>query len=109
MRLPAALAVALFVGAVACGGEAPPAVGGDITMRGHAFVPAEVTTTPGHLLTVVNRDRVTHDVASDGRGLFQVPALVGGTSGTVTAPTAPGRYPYTCTFHPDMHGVLVVR
>ena len=30
-------------------------------------------------------------------------------TGTFTAPTKPGSYAYHCTFHPGMHGTVIVR
>lgn len=84
---------------------------GDIAMQGCSFQPKELTVDPGQKVSVFNRDRVAHDVRGDGTGEagFQLAALSGGASGAMTAPMTPGRYPYACTFHPDMHGVLIVR
>ncbi|WP_155855688.1 cupredoxin domain-containing protein [Arthrobacter sp. 9MFCol3.1] len=33
----------------------------------------------------------------------------GGGTDTCTAPAKPGSYTYHCTFHPGMHGTLVVK
>ncbi len=109
---PAALAIALTGPALtACGGSVGPATKatGDVIISGYAYSPATLTVAPRQTLTVVNRDRVTHDLSSDRRGLFGVAALGGGKSGTFTAPSTPGTYSYFCSFHPDMHGTLTVR
>jgi plastocyanin len=69
-------------------------------------VPADVR--PGAKVTVTNEDRENHSVTADGGGGFDV-TVMHGTPVTFTAPTTPGRYPFHCSFHGTMKGVLVVR
>ncbi len=76
-----------------------------ISVSGFAFtVPASVA--PGATVTVRNDDSEAHTVTSR-KGGFDVKVDPGRTV-TFTAPTAPGSYPFVCSFH-DMSATLVVR
>lgn len=78
-----------------------------ITIKNFMFtVPTSVA--PGSKVTVKNQDAENHTVTSTAPGAFAVQADAGG-SATFTAPTKPGSYPFTCTFHPTMKGTLVVK
>jgi plastocyanin len=70
-------------------------------------VPASVA--PGTKVTVKNEDAENHTMTSAPKGAFEVTATGGGGTATLTAPTKPGSYPFTCDFHADMMGTLVVR
>ncbi len=86
---------------------AAPAAAAKITIKNFKYqVPTSVK--PGATITVTNSDAVDHTVTSDTKGLFD--AVIPGSGGThtITAPTKPGRYPFHCTYHANMHGVLVV-
>lgn len=63
---------------------------------------------PGAKITVTNSDNVDHTVTSDKGGLFNAVVPSGGGNATITAPTKPGKYPFHCKYHANMHGVLVV-
>lgn len=65
------------------------------------------TVPAGVEITVKNSDGAEHSVTSDTAGLFD-DHVEGSESTTLTAPTTPGTYPFHCTYHPDMHGVLIV-
>ena len=69
-------------------------------------VPASVS--PGATVSVMNMDGEAHTVTADSGGAFDVQAAAGAT-GTFTAPETPGSYPFHCTYHGNMHGVLVVK
>lgn len=69
-------------------------------------VPASVP--PGATVSVMNMDGENHTVTADSGHAFDVKATAGGTV-TFTAPSKPGSYPFHCTYHSNMHGVLVVR
>ena len=69
-------------------------------------VPASVA--PGATVSVMNMDGENHTVTADSGNAFDVKATAG-TTVTFTAPTKPGRYPFHCTYHSNMHGVLVVK
>lgn len=65
------------------------------------------SVAPGAKVTVKNMDSTTHTVTVDKGGSFDV-SIPGGASATFTAPTKPGKYPFHCKYHSDMHGTLVV-
>ena len=78
-----------------------------ITIKGFRYVtPAAVT--PGAMIMVTNGDSENHTVTADTAGGFDVKATAG-ASVSFAAPSKPGRYPFHCTYHANMHGVLVVR
>jgi plastocyanin len=62
---------------------------------------------PGAKVTVTNSDGVEHSVTADAGNAFNVEIDEKGTA-TFTAPTQPGTYAYHCTYHPSMHGELIV-
>lgn len=66
-----------------------------------------LTVAPGATVTVVNSDGPEHSVTADSGNAFDVDIDGKGTA-TFTAPTKPGTYAYHCTYHPSMHGQLVV-
>jgi plastocyanin len=93
-----------------CGQSEPASAGrsGDakITIAGFAFG-QPLTVEPGAKVEVVNTDAATHNVtAADGS--FETPDLKQGDTATITAPTTPGRYEFSCTLHPEMTGMLIV-
>jgi plastocyanin len=56
----------------------------------------------------MNMDGENHTVTADSGNAFDVKATAG-TTVTFTAPSKPGTYPFHCTYHSNMHGVLVVK
>jgi plastocyanin len=68
--------------------------------------PASVA--PGATVSVMNMDGEAHTVTADSGNAFDVNSPAGKTV-AFTAPTTPGSYPYHCTYHGNMHGVLVVK
>jgi plastocyanin len=87
-------------------GTSAPAAGAQITIEGFKY--NEITVAPGAEVTVVNKDSAEHTVTSDTAGAFDK-EVHGGETVTFTAPTQPGTYPYHCTYHPSMHGTLIVK
>jgi plastocyanin len=76
-----------------------------ITIKDFAFaVPAAVPA--GATVQVKNDDTEAHTVTADAGG-FDVMVAPGATA-TFTAPAMPGSVPFHCTYHSNMHGVLVV-
>jgi plastocyanin len=67
-----------------------------------------LTVAPGAAVTVTNMDAAAHTVTADEGSAFDAQVKGGGTA-TFTAPTKPGSYAYHCTYHPGMHGTLVVK
>ena len=66
------------------------------------------SVAPGATVSVMNMDGENHTVTADSGNAFDVKANAGSTV-TFTAPKAPGSYPFHCTYHSNMHGVLVVK
>ena len=67
-----------------------------------------ITVTGGAQVSVKNDDSVEHSVTSDTTGKFDM-EVEGKEQGSFTAPTEPGEYPFHCTYHPSMHGTLIVK
>lgn len=87
--------------------SAAPAAAVKISIKDFKYqVP--ISVKPGAKITVTNSDNVNHTVTSDKSGLFDVVTPSGGGDVTITAPTKPGKYPFHCKYHANMHGVLVV-
>jgi plastocyanin len=70
---------------------------------------APLTVAPGAVVTVTNMDSAGHTVTADQGQAFDADVRGGGGTATFTAPSAPGSYPYHCTYHPNMHGTLTVK
>ena len=79
----------------------------EVEVSDYQFKPAELHIRKGETVTWVNREkRTSHSVV----------LLGSGTESERFFPDerwshtfdAPGRYPYTCGPHPEMHGVVVV-
>lgn len=78
-----------------------------VRLSAFRFVPAELTISAGDRVTWVNDDRFIHTTTADNdewtsadippRGRFTAPVLTA------------GRYPYHCSAHPTMRGLLTVR
>ena len=68
-----------------------------------------LTVAPGAAVTVTNMDTAAHTVTADEGSAFDAQVKGSGGTATFTAPTKPGSYPYHCTYHPGMHGTLVVK
>ena len=67
-----------------------------------------LTVSPGAQIAIKNDDSAEHSVTSDTAGKFDV-EVEGKEQGTLTAPTEPGEYAFHCTYHPSMHGTLIVK
>lgn len=66
------------------------------------------TSVPaGATISVKNNDPAEHSVTADSGDAFNV-EVESGQSVTFTAPAKAGSYPYHCSYHPAMHGTLVV-
>ena len=63
--------------------------------------------TAGAEVTFANEDGVPHTMTADG-GSFDTGTVAAGESGTLTAPTEPGDYPFHCEVHPAMQATLTV-
>lgn len=71
-----------------------------------AFTPREVRIRTGQSVEWINRDPIAHTVTA-GSGEWGSELLVEGSRYSRRF-DAPGRYPYYCTPHPQMQGVVIV-
>lgn len=85
----------------------PAAAAATITIANMSFG-EPITVSPGAQITIKNDDSAEHSVTSDTAGKFDV-HVDGKEQGTLTAPTEPGEYAFYCTYHPSMHGTLIVK
>jgi hypothetical protein len=68
----------------------------------------DLTVEPGADVTVVNKDAQSHTLTDKRTHLFDTGVIAGGGTGSFVAPTKAGKYPFGCTLHPEMSGVLTV-
>ena len=78
-----------------------------VEIKGMAYAPPELTVAPGDTVTWVNHDIVPHTVTADARQ-FDSGAISPSGEWSFVARER-GRIPYTCTFHPVMKAVLIVK
>jgi plastocyanin len=78
-----------------------------IAIQNFAFAPSTTTVAPGATITVTNKDQVAHTLTAT-KGEFNTGDIQPGQSKTFTAPNTPGTYPYMCSIHQYMTGMLVV-
>jgi plastocyanin len=67
-----------------------------------------ITVSPGAMVSVMNMDGESHTVTADSGNAFDDKATAGTTT-TFKAPMTAGSYPYHCSYHSNMHGVLIVK
>jgi plastocyanin len=118
------LTVGVAAGSVACSSSNPPHVtspASPAAQSATSVAPAEATITisnftfnsppsvsPGATIAVKNSDPAEHSVTADSGNEFNV-EVDGGATATFTAPSTPGTYNYHCSYHPMMHGQLIVK
>ena len=78
-----------------------------VEITGMAYALPELTVAPGDTVVWVNRDIVPHTVTADERQ-FDSGSISPSAEWSFVARER-GRFPYTCTFHPVMKGVLLVK
>jgi plastocyanin len=76
-----------------------------VAIDGTQYVPATVTVRRGQRVAWLNQDPFPHTVTVP--GVFDSGSIAAGAKWTFT-PRRAGSYDYICTFHPNMHGRLVV-
>jgi plastocyanin len=89
-------------------GSTAPSGSATITIRNFSFSPSSITVSPGEKVTVLNKDSVAHTVTANDKK-FNTGDIDPNKTVTFTAPAAPGKYPYICTIHQYMTGMLVVK
>ena len=111
----AAGAAALFILLAACGSSSGPAKtaspqSSGIVIRDSAYS-GSMTVKTGQKVTVTNLDPTPHTLTNRRTALFSTGTIrASGGTGTFTAPTAPGSYPFWCLKHPaTMRGTLIVQ
>jgi plastocyanin len=120
--LAAAAVAVLIAGLAACGDDDESASSGTstttgtvssemIAMKNTAFTPTDVTVSPGSQVMVMNEDSARHALEDkDTKGKkFDTGDLEAGKDGMITAPSAPGDYPFFCKYHFGMEGILHVK
>jgi len=91
------------------GMPASSVAGSQIVISNFAYSPMNLTVSPGQTVTVVNHDSTAHTLTAGAGNAFNTGTIGPGESGTFTAPTKPGSYPYICSIHQFMHGTVTVR
>lgn len=90
------------------GGGGSATTAAKITIKNFGYT-GTLTVKPGEKVTVVNEDSVAHTLTDKKTHKFDTGSISGnGGTGSFTAPTAPGKYAFGCTFHPEMAGTLTV-
>ena len=84
------------------GTQAPP---NSVTILNFAYDPATITVSPGTTVTWTNEDPPAHTVTGTG---FDSGSIGQGETYSYTF-NETGTFPYGCTFHPNMHGTVVVQ
>ncbi|MEK6874406.1 MAG: cupredoxin family copper-binding protein [Nanoarchaeota archaeon] len=77
----------------------------DVLIKDYAYIPEIITIRAGDTVRWINKDIAPHTATGDG---FDTGLIVTGASKTFTFDKS-GRYEYICTYHPKMHGVVVVK
>lgn len=86
------------------GGGGGGAASATITIKNFSFG-SPLTVKAGETIKVTNEDSVAHNVTSDDGSSFKTTDLQKGESATITAPSKPGTYKFSCTLHANMSGI----
>ncbi len=80
-----------------------------VDIQNFTFSPSSITVKAGTTVTWTNKDSTAHTVtlANNPNLVFDSGSLKQGDSYSMTFKKA-GTYDYTCDFHSDMHGTIVV-
>lgn len=81
---------------------------GPVDIVDFTYEPTDIVATPGQELEFTNGDGTAHTATATDNS-FDTGSIQGGESGTATAPSEPGDYPFFCSFHPFMKGTLTVQ
>jgi plastocyanin len=94
-------------GATAASAPTAPASAA-VRIQGYAYLASTVTVRAGGTITFTNKDSTKHTATARGdRPAFDTGGLDKGASKRITF-ARPGRYAYICSYHPFMHGTVVV-
>jgi plastocyanin len=78
-----------------------------VKIQNFAFSPASVTIKKGESVTWTNEDSASHTIVSDS-DVFQSESLANGQTFSFIFNTA-GQFPYHCSIHPSMKGMVIVQ
>jgi len=87
------------------GGSAAAGTTHVVVMDGVSYAPAALTVKRGDTVVWRNRDPFPHTVTAERQ--FDSKSIAAGSEWRLVART-PGVYPYLCTLHPNMRGVVTV-
>jgi plastocyanin len=79
----------------------------EVWLQNMAFTPSSITVPVGTTIKWINKDNVTHNVTSN-TAVFSSGPMGNGAIFTFQFSTA-GSFPYTCTIHPSMTGIVIVQ
>jgi CSLREA domain-containing protein len=79
---------------------------GYVTIVDYSYIPALITIHAGRIVTWENIDFTDHSVTSD-TGVWDSGTIVNGGQFQYTFNTV-GNFPYHCSFHPEMTGMVIV-
>jgi plastocyanin len=82
-----------------------------IVIKNFKFTPSNPDVQPGEKIQVTNEDGVTHDFTAGPtrhKNLFSTSTIGPNQTKIILAPTQAGMYPFYCTIHPFMTGILIV-
>lgn len=99
--------VAAASGGGGCGGPVTDEAGTSVDISEFCFTPTILRAAPGDVVTFTNRDRTQHTVLG-ANGIWGGYDTLKRGVGTTFEFAEPGIYPYVCTWHPGMIGVVVV-
>ncbi len=96
-------------GTTATGGGGPVV---KITIKNFKFTPANPDVQPGERIEITNEDSVTHTLTAGpspkDKNVFNTGDVGPGQTKMVNAPAKAGMYPFYCTIHTFMTGILIV-
>jgi plastocyanin len=78
-----------------------------VAISNFAYTPKTITVRAGTKITWINHDSTAH-TATAANHVFDTGTINPGTSRSITV-TKAGSYQYICSFHPFMHGTIIVR
>jgi len=102
-----AAALGLLFCSIAGAAAAPKPVTHTVTIDGTQFQSGDLAVKPGDVIVWINKDPFPHTVTSKAGG-FDSKTIASGKSWKFTA-AKKGEFPYVCSFHPTMTGILRVK
>lgn len=109
-RITFAIAISIIAVLIGAGAAtrsiAADAGAAQVNIDNFSFSPATLKVKADTTVTWTNRDDIPHTVVANDKS-FKSKVLDTGDAFSFT-PTKPGTYPYFCSIHPKMTGVLIV-